>query len=72
MNTQQLHNSRLHKMNIREREDYISHELRISLTGILGASYVFDKIEMTREQKECLEMINISAKRLLLLADSLN
>lgn len=72
MNTARSIESNVYQDPIKARNDYISHEIRISLTGILGASYIFNKVDLTNEQKECLNLLNMSAKRLLLLADNLN
>jgi signal transduction histidine kinase len=54
---------------INRDNDYVSHELRISLTGILGANYLLEQTELSAPQKELLKLIYTSANRLLSLAD---
>lgn len=49
--------------------DQVSHELRISLTGILGANYLLDQTDLNEQQQAFIQLINVSAKRLLALAE---
>jgi signal transduction histidine kinase len=53
-------------------KNFISHEIRISATGIMGVSYLLTKNKLTREEKEFVDLLNNSVKRLLYLADFLN
>ncbi|HXU27167.1 MAG TPA: histidine kinase dimerization/phospho-acceptor domain-containing protein [Bacteroidia bacterium] len=50
----------------------ISHELRIPLTGIMGMAQFLSETPLSREQKEYLQAIQISAERLLGLEDKIH
>lgn len=50
---------------------HLSHELRISLTGILGANYLLEQTGLSEQQLSLIKLINLSAERLVLLADKL-
>lgn len=47
------------------RKSRISHELRIPLTGIMGVVQLLNKTFLTSQQKDYLEIIQSSARRLL-------
>lgn len=49
----------------------ISHELRIPLTGILGMAHFLNGTSLTPQQQEYLQIIESSAKRLLMLEEKL-
>lgn len=49
----------------------LSHELRISLTGILGANYLLELTCLSEQQQALIKLINISAERLVKLAYTL-
>ena len=51
--------------------DQLSHELRISLTGILGANYLLGQTNLDEQQHAFLKLMDASAKRLLALADNI-
>lgn len=71
MNTQNI-NFHLHKSEILPSiYSHILHELRISLTGIMGSYYMLDKTPLNHEQKEYLNLIHGAIDRLLTLSNTL-
>lgn len=50
----------------------LSHELRIPLTGIMGMTHLLDETPLDAQQKQYLELIKISAQRLLSLETKLH
>lgn len=63
--------AKVYPQSINLNQDHISHELRISLTGMLGASYMLEQTGLTQQQQAILKMFDLSTKRLMALAESL-
>ena len=49
----------------------LSHEIRTPLTSIIGVTSILEETELTKEQKECTDIINISGNNLLNLINNI-